>query len=144
MKYYIRQTEFLKEDLERGWSSWNFGQEGIECTEEELEEKIQALKKEEIQTIEISGFEIWKDQLNQFELGELYPNYWVVKDNENCWGGLACCEIEASTDEEALKIAKNGLPDLDGTGKNLEEMEYVGYVIPGWIKTPVHVFKEKN
>jgi len=144
MKYYIRQTEFLKEDLERGWSSWNFGKEGIECTEEEFEQKLEDLKENKREYIYISGFEIYKTDLKNTRFGQLKENYWVVIDDQNCWGGLACCEIEASTDEEALEIAKNGLPDLDGTGKNLEEMEYVGYVIPGWIKTPVHVFKEKN
>lgn len=102
--YISRKSNHIQEDIKRNWSSWNFGQEGFEGTKEELDEYLS--KATEERPIWISGFDIYPSQINEFEFGELYPNYWVAIDNINTSGGLSCIILEAETIEEAIEEAK--------------------------------------
>lgn len=86
--YYVRFSDYINEDLERGWSSWNFGQDGIEATEEVMDRYIEEVKNGD-GPIYISGFEIWADDLERCEIKELYPGYWVLVDNVNANGGIS-------------------------------------------------------
>lgn len=42
--FIARQSSHIQEDIARNWSSWNFGNDGFEGTEEELNEAIEEAK----------------------------------------------------------------------------------------------------
>ena len=72
-EYYVRYSDHIKEDLKRNWSSWNFGGEGFEGTEEELEEvKQNAIDSNGSASFYISGFELWGDDIIETDIRELY------------------------------------------------------------------------
>lgn len=108
MKYIARQSDYIHEDIKRNWSSWNFGNDGIHCTKQQLEE----YKKEAIDTdseFYISGFQFYgKNQINNLDIRELYKNYWVLVDTENAGGGLSCIELESENLEDAIEESKKG------------------------------------
>lgn len=111
MEYYIRFSNHIQEDLKRGWSSWNFGKEGFEGTDEQLEEyKKDCFENEN--PMFISAFELWGDDIFETEIKELYPDYWVVVDERVC--GISASEIKASSLEEAIKVfSQEGYNHID-------------------------------
>lgn len=101
--FIARQSDHIKADIKRNWSSWNFGEEGFEGTEEELEAELE--KVEGNNSFYISGFEIWEQDKDSFEFGELYKNYWVAIDTRN--KGISGIELDAETLEDAIDEAEN-------------------------------------
>ena len=107
--YIVRFSNHINSDIKRNWSSWSFGQEGFEGTEEELQEAIQ-------ETIDndgefyISGFDICGSKLKNADIRELYQNYWVLVD-PSFENGLACNTLDAETLEEAIQEVS--APDFD-------------------------------
>ena len=99
MRYIVRQTNHIESDIERNWSSWNFGQDGIECTEEELNAGITECLENE-QPLSISGFELWNDELRNADIRELYEGYWVLVDTRQ--SGLSACELDSDNLEGAI------------------------------------------
>ena len=102
--YVARKSNHIQEDIKRNWSSWNFGQEGFNGTEDELSEYL--AKATEERPVWISGFDIYPDQIKEYTFGELYPNYWVAIDYVNATNGLSCICLDAETEEEAIKEAE--------------------------------------
>jgi len=98
--FVLRQSEYIEEEKKRNWSSFNFGQDGFEGTEEELEEHLEWVDSEDNNSTMISCLEIFNS--DECEFGELYDNYWVVKDG---WG-LSAAELEAETLDEAIEYVK--------------------------------------
>ena len=115
--YYVRFSDHINEDLKRGWSSWNFGEEGFEGTEEELQEALSNIT--DNSPFWISGFDIYPDSINEYEIKELYPNYWVVVDNINAHNGLSAHELPSSIEtlEDVLKEVTAKKYKYDGTGE---------------------------
>lgn len=133
MNYYIRQSEHIQEDLKRGWSSWNFGEDGFFGTEEELENYLDGCKGNT--PAMISGFEIFEDQQSEFEFGELHPGYWVVKDQDFS-DSLACNKMESSTLQEAISDAlKNGVGSCPDGVSLPENAKLV------WSSKDLHIFE---
>lgn len=97
-----RQSSHIQEDIKRNWSSWNFGQDGISCTESELLAGIEAAK-EANEPIYISGFELYPNEVENSEIKELYPNYWVLVDNTNRLNGLSCINLVSENVNDAIK-----------------------------------------
>lgn len=113
-----RYSAHIQSDIQRNWSSWNFGKDGFEGTREEFEAFIASATEEE--PICISGFELYAYQVKRTKFGELTPNYWVAIDNR---GGLSCDIIEgAETLEEALQMieANPGLANGSGDGSFID------------------------
>lgn len=136
--YIVRISEHIEEDIERNWSSWNYGLEGFEGTEEEFEAYLDECR-EDGETIFISGFEIFPKDLDSFEFGELYDNYWVAIDYRN-GKGLSCNIIDADSDEQAIKTATadNFSVDLgDGDTINCKNAEVI------YSEDELHVLKIK-
>jgi len=101
--FIVRRSNHIQEDISRNWSSWNYGQEGISCTEEQLEAwKEQAINDDTIPFC-ISGFELFGQQVADADIRELYTGYWVLADLAR-GEGLSCNILEAETFEEALAI----------------------------------------
>lgn len=115
--YYVRFSDHINEDLKRGWSSWNFGEEGFEGTEEELQEALSNIT--DNSPFWISGFDIYPDAIDEYEIKELYPNYWVVVDNINAQGGISGHELPEGleTIEDALAEIQSKRGMYDGTGE---------------------------
>ncbi len=105
MKYVARQSENIESDIKRNWSSWNFGAEGFKGTYDELLTYLS--KATEENPIWISGFDIYPDQVNDFQFGELYENYWVAIDNINAKNGLSAISLKAENLESAISEANN-------------------------------------
>lgn len=110
--FIARKSNHIESDIQRGWSSWNFGEEGLNMTLEELEERISEMGEEDV--LYISGFDIYGWQIKDYEFGELYPGYVVAIDHTNGYG-LAGIKLEANTLEEAIAEA-NGRSDYFGDG----------------------------
>jgi hypothetical protein len=112
--FIARQSNHIQEDLKRGWSSWNFGLEGFEGTEQELKQYLNSATDE--QPVYISALEIYASAVKKHQYGELYPNYWVVKDKAFN-SSLAVNIIPAKTKEEAIQFIKaNGSWFCGGDG----------------------------
>jgi len=110
--FIVRQSEHIQEDIKRNWSSWNYGQEGFEGTEDELNECLESITDEN--PFFISGFEIWPDDVQSSEIKELYDGYWVLVDNTR-GNGLSCNTLEIETLEEAIEeVKENGIDLGDG------------------------------
>lgn len=116
-EYFVRFSDHIYEDLKRGWSSWSFGSYGFEGTRRELDDFLS--KSTDESPVFISGFDIYPDQISEFEFGELYPNYWVAIDNVNARGGLSSHALPNN-----LKTTKDALAEIsarkgkyDGTGE---------------------------
>lgn len=100
--FIVRQSNHIQEDIKRNWSSWNFGQEGLECSEEELQNAISECLENGIPLC-VSGFELYGSDLENANIQELYPNYWVLVD-ETKGSGLSCNILNASSVEEAIQL----------------------------------------
>lgn len=98
--FIVRNSNHINFDLKRNWSSWNFGQEGLNCSEEQLD----AWKQEAIDNdlpLSISGFELWGDEITSARIEQLYPGYWVLVD-ETKGAGLSCNILKASNLQSAI------------------------------------------
>ncbi len=105
-KYVARKSDNIQSDIERGWSSWNFGQEGLSATEEQIDTwKEEAIEND--QPFCISGFELWGDDITNADIRELYDGYWVLVDNVNAANGISGIELDAESIEEAIEEANN-------------------------------------
>jgi hypothetical protein len=113
MTYVARQSQNIQEDIKRNWSSWNFGEDGFKGSYDELEDYLSKATDEN--PVFISGFDIYPDQINGFEFGELYENYWVAIDNVNCAGGLSAISLQSKNLENAIEEA-NKRTDYFGDG----------------------------
>ena len=116
--YYVRFSDHIDEDLKRGWSSWNFGEEGLSATEEQIDAwKEEATEND--QPFCISGFELWGDDIANADIRELYPGYWVVVDNFNAQGGLSGHQLPEGLEtlEDVLNEIKSKKGKYDGTGE---------------------------
>jgi len=116
MKVYIRYSEHIQEDIERGWSSWNFGQDGINATEKEFEAILEECLTNENMPLCISGYELYSDEIKNSEFGELYTNYWVLKDQN--FAGLCCSSFDADSINDAIEKMHRNLVDF-GAGESL-------------------------
>lgn len=104
MAYAIRKSAHIQQDIQRNWSSWNFGQEGIEATEEQIE----TWKQEAIENGNpfcISGFELYGDEIANSRIEELYTGYWVLVDTRNI--GISCNIIDVD-----FVTAKNDIENI--------------------------------
>ena len=101
--FIARQSDHIEQDIKRNWSSWNFGEEGFEGTREELDEAIEEVT--DTNPLWISGFEIYARDIDDYEFGELYKNYWVAIDRVNAPNGLSGVALDADTLEEAIEEA---------------------------------------
>ena len=106
-EYYIRWSDYIEEDLKRNWSSWDFGQGGIEGNREYIESLIDKVLNGDDEYMLISNFELWEDELDRgvvlvdkestlnyvdntkTYIGELYDDYWVLIDTVNAAGGIS-------------------------------------------------------
>lgn len=74
-------------------------------------DEIEVMKAEAIDNdrpFYVSGFELWGDDITNADIRELYPEYWVLVDNENGIGaGIFGTELKATTLEEAINEAEN-------------------------------------
>lgn len=123
MKFIARKSNHIQEDIKRNWSSWNFGEEGLEATEEEIEEwKQEAI--DNGQPFYISGFELWGDDIKNADIRELYPGYWVLVDDVNGIGteGIFGIELDAENLEEAIEEAEKR-SDYFGEGIRFDATE---------------------
>ncbi|MEA5046531.1 MAG: hypothetical protein VB075_18420 [Petrimonas sp.] len=126
---YIRVSEHINEDLNRGWSSWNFGEEGFSGSQDDLLTEIRSIA-ECGGEFWLSGFNIWIDEntkfddgfgvvfVDDYEIRELYRNYWVAVDRVNAVNGLSAHELPESlqTIEDIISEIKNNPAKYDGTG----------------------------
>lgn len=104
--FVARKSNHIQEDIKRNWSSWNFGEEGLLATEDQIEEwKENAIDNEK--PFCISGFELWDNDIKSADIRELYSGYWVLVDNINAKNGLSCRILDSETLEEALVEFKN-------------------------------------
>lgn len=101
--FIARQSDHIEADIKRNWSSWNFGEDGFEGTEEELEAELE--KVEGNNSFCISGFEMWEHNKDDFEFGELYENYWVAIDTRE--RGISGVELDAETLDGAIEEAES-------------------------------------
>ncbi len=115
--FIARHSQNIQEDIKRNWSSWNFGQLGFEGTESELKAKMQNAINEET-SFDISGFELWGDDIIKADIRELYAGYWVLVDNVNSPEGLSCIDLNASTLKDAIAEAKG--KDYSGDGESFD------------------------
>jgi hypothetical protein len=115
--YIVRQSEHINEDITRNWSSFNYGELGFEGTRDELEKAMN----EAIElgySFDISGLELWDDEIKNSDISELYSGYWVLVDNTR-GKGLSCNILESDSLEEAItEVELNGI-DL-GEGETVD------------------------
>ena len=116
--FVARQSSHIQSDIARNWSSWNFGEEGFKGTREQLDNYLESATEE--MPCFISGMEIYPDQVDSFEFGELYENYWVVIDNVNSPGGLSCLNLKAESLEEAISEALSLQGEYCGDGSSFD------------------------
>jgi hypothetical protein len=113
MQFIARQSKHIQSDIQRNWSSWNFGQDGFIGTREELDEFLE-LATDDLPVC-VSMFEIYKCDIKKYKFGELYENYWVVIDNENASEGLSGILLNALDLDSAI-IEANRRLDYFGEG----------------------------
>jgi len=157
MGYYGRISNHIESDIARGWSSCNFGEDGVWMTEEQLEElKAEAQKKvesgdhNEYEDIAIGisyMFPTW-EQLNRlFEKDLIRPlyykgnmGYFVVVDEEfkDCLAG-----IDLNTDSLEEAIEKMRAPSMYlGGDTGADNKIYVSQCQLVWSEGDKHIFYE--
>lgn len=110
--FVARQSNHIESDIVRNWSSWNFGQDGFNGTEDEFKAFLASATDDE--PIELSMFELRPDEIRRSRFGELAQNYWVLADDR---GGLSCNIIPAKTAEQAIDFMRiNGAGFCGGDG----------------------------
>lgn len=113
MAYIARKSNHIQEDIKRNWSSWNFGQEGINVSQEELNTFLESVTEDSV--LHISGFELYGNDILKADIRELYAGYFVLVDNVNAQGGLSAIQLESETLEEAI-IEAEKCWDFGGDG----------------------------
>lgn len=132
--FIARKSNHIQEDIKRNWSSWNFGQEGFVGTYNELQDFLNSAT--DSKSVWISGFDIYADQVSEFNFGELYPGYWVAIDNVNASEGLSCIDLNSKTLEDAIKEAESRTDYFgDGQSFNANEAKLV------YSNNDIHVFE---
>lgn len=107
-----RYSAHIEDDIKRNWSSWNFGAEGFVGTKQELDAKLNDVRKNG-SVFTISAMDIYQEDIDNWKFGELYKNYWVAIDTRG--KGISTHVLEATTINEALKeVATTSV--FDGTG----------------------------
>ena len=139
MKYIARYSEHIDQDIQRNWSSWNFGQEGLSATEDQIDAwKEEAIEKE--QPFYISGFELWGDDIRKADIRELHPGYWVLVDNTNGFGdGIFGTALKAENLEDAIEEARTALFSGEGTRFDAAEWELIKS-----LNDEIHIFQKKE
>jgi hypothetical protein len=134
--FFARKSNHIKDDIKRNWSSWNFGEEGFKGTYSELEDYLNSST--DTNPVWISGFEIYPDDIKNFEFGELYNKYWVAIDNVNASGGLSGILLKSNTLNDAI-IEANKRSDYFGDGDvfSSNDCKLV------YSKDDIHIFEEK-
>lgn len=128
MTYLVRTSEYIKEDLERGWSSYNFGEDGITGSLDTVDEVIQKtldadgvlmISETEIYFVdyEVKAFKQrqdgkWEHEFalkndvgKEYRVRELYKDYWVYVDPE-FEGSIAADRLPCDSLEEAIAIVE--------------------------------------
>jgi hypothetical protein len=118
--FVSRKSNHIQEDIKRNWSSWNFGQEGFIGTYNELQDLLRSAT--DSKSVWISGFDIYAEQVSEFNFGELYANYWVAIDNVNAKYGLSAIELKSESLENAINEA-NSRTDYFGDGISFDASE---------------------
>jgi hypothetical protein len=139
-KFIGRFSNHIAQDIERGWSSWNFGQEGFKGTKKQLDAaRARAVKKGT--AFCISMFEFYGSDIMSLDIRELYEGYWVLVDNENGGSGegIFGTILNASTTEEAIEAAKSA--DYSGDGYRFDPSDYE---LISSIDDEIHVFMLVN
>lgn len=150
MAYIVRFSAHIQEDINRNWSSWNFGKEGVNANRESLLNLVNdAIENQDC--FYASGFEVWptsviekddeivvKQGSQKFILRELYNDYWVVVDDR---GGICFLEEEFQSLEEAIAYAEGGRHDFsEGVFYDADEVSLIASQKPegeyGW-----HIFE---
>jgi hypothetical protein len=131
--YIARQAKNINADIARNWSSWNFGQEGLSCTEEELQAAIEKCVEND-SPLWISGFELWGNEITNSDIRELYSGYWVLVD-DRFTGSIAGTELKAETLQQAIAEAKGADFWGDGVRINCEESTLV------YSEEELHIFE---
>ena len=121
MEFIARKSNHISKDVKRNWSSWNFGELGFEGTLSELNEAKEEAKENKT-SFDISGFELWENEIDNADIRELYSNYWVLVDNVNAEDGLSCIDLDCEDLETAIETAKNS--DYSGDGESFDATEY--------------------
>lgn len=135
-----RFSKHIQEDIQRNWSSWNFGEEGLKCDEEQLEAWKEEAINENIPLC-ISGFELWGNEIEEADIRELYPNYWVLVDNTNGFGdGLFGTPLKSSRLEDAIKEAEKA--DYSGEGIKFNASE--AKLLLSIENSTIHIFEIKE
>ncbi|MDD5353371.1 MAG: hypothetical protein PHS93_09445, partial [Candidatus Omnitrophica bacterium] len=98
-QYFIRKSEYIEDDLRRGWSSWNYGQEGFKGTKEELDKAINNITDKN--PLWISGFDLYPKDIKDADIRELYPDYWVLVDKTK-GEGIFVNSLEATNKIDAI------------------------------------------
>jgi hypothetical protein len=132
--FVARQSQNIESDIARNWSSWNFGQEGFSGSYNELQELLCNATDEN--PAWVSGFDIYPNQVKEFEFGELYKNYWVAIDNVNAKNGLSAIALKAKNLETAIIEALERKDYFgDGISFNANEAKLV------FSKNDIHIFE---
>ena len=134
MDFFARFTNNIDADLERNWSSWNYGQQGFEGSREELVDAINGCLESE-QAFWISGFLLegreLSDALRNGRIRELYAGYWVLVDDRE-GDGISTIWLSAGNLESAITEARSA--DLYCDGYTMD--------VANW--QPVVVYREYN
>jgi hypothetical protein len=154
--YYLRFSDYIQEDLKRGWSSWNYGADGVWMTEEELEALYESSlsiinrddsEMEEI-ALSISEFHLThKSFVETYKRGLIRPLYWegqrgyfVVVD-ENYSNSLAVVELEVTSLQEAIEIVEKESSNLLFSCSETQLPADAKLV---WSKDGCHIFVEEE
>lgn len=133
-KYLARYSNHIEYDIKRGWSSWNYGQEGFVGTKEELDAYIEQVENGEYESVWISGFDLYKDDLKDAEFGELYKNYWVLID-PHFSSSLAGVILKSDNLEDAIKESQKSV--FAGDGVRITD----DYKLVYSINDEIHIFE---
>ena len=115
--YIVRQSEHIHKDVQRNFSSWNYGQLGFEGTENELKASMDEAFRND-HSFDISGFELWEDEIHNADIRELYDGYWVLVDNTRGFG-LSCNILDSETLTDAIEEVRTNDIEL-GEGETVD------------------------
>jgi len=122
MEFIARKSNYILEDIQRNWSSWNFGQEGITANWEDIDNAMNNAIEFDTE-FSISGFDLWGDDIKNADIRELYTGYWVLVDNVNTGGGLSCIDLDCEDLDTAIETATKR-SDYFGDGVSFDAAEY--------------------
>lgn len=132
--YIARVSNHIAQDIERGWSSWNYGKEGVTQSQVDAfldaDDQLEEYERDQ-DVIYISTYSYTASQLRRaLECGDvdsLYEGYLVARDNQNgC--GLACNILPVSSEKEAREyVQADGFRMEMGAGDFVDV--YGGFVV---------------